>query len=37
VDGAYIAGPQWARYMQQAYQFYDHGSFTPPPRNLVTG
>jgi membrane carboxypeptidase/penicillin-binding protein len=37
VDGAYIAGPQWARYMQQAYTYYDHGDFTPPPQNLITG
>ncbi|WP_229867072.1 transglycosylase domain-containing protein [Sinomonas cellulolyticus] len=37
VDGAYIAGPQWARYMQQVYALYDDGSFTTPPQNLITG
>ncbi|MFJ3956471.1 transglycosylase domain-containing protein [Arthrobacter sp. NPDC090010] len=30
VDGAYIAGPQWARYMQQVTGFYPHGAFDPP-------
>jgi membrane peptidoglycan carboxypeptidase len=37
VDGAYIAGPQWAQYMQRALGFYDHGDFTPPPQNLIAG
>ncbi|KHL04212.1 transglycosylase domain-containing protein [Sinomonas humi] len=37
VDGAYIAGPQWAQYMQHAYAYYDHGNFDPPPQNLITG
>ncbi|WP_081998202.1 transglycosylase domain-containing protein, partial [Sinomonas humi] len=37
VDGAYIAGPQWAQYMQQVTGYYDHGIFTPPPQNLITG
>jgi membrane peptidoglycan carboxypeptidase len=36
VDGAYIAGPQWARYMQQALGYYDHGNFDAPPQNLIT-
>lgn len=30
VDGADIAGPQWARYMQAVYGLYDHGNFDPP-------
>ncbi|GAB3278182.1 transglycosylase domain-containing protein [Sinomonas notoginsengisoli] len=37
VDGAYIAGPQWARYMQAAAPLYDHGNFDAPPQNLITG
>ncbi|MCH6469028.1 transglycosylase domain-containing protein [Sinomonas terrae] len=37
VDGAYIAGPQWALYMQQAAPLYDHGDFDAPPQNLITG
>ncbi|WFR83070.1 transglycosylase domain-containing protein [Arthrobacter sp. Y-9] len=30
VDGADIAGPQWARYMQAVYGLYAHGPFDPP-------
>ncbi|MFJ3958597.1 transglycosylase domain-containing protein [Arthrobacter sp. NPDC090010] len=30
IDGAYIAGPQWAQYMQKALGFYDHGQFDAP-------
>ncbi|MBT8163569.1 penicillin-binding protein, partial [Arthrobacter sp. GN70] len=37
VDGAYIAGPQWAQYMQQVVGFYDHGDFDAPPQNLIGG
>ncbi|WP_253190836.1 transglycosylase domain-containing protein [Arthrobacter sp. SRS-W-1-2016] len=37
VDGAYIAGPQWAQYMQQAVSLYDHGDFDAPPQNLIGG
>ena len=37
VDGAYIAGPQWAYYMQKAAPLYDHGDFDAPPQNLITG
>ncbi|BAS18284.1 penicillin-Binding protein (plasmid) [Arthrobacter sp. Hiyo8] len=35
VDGAYIAGPQWAQYMQQVVGLYDHGDFDAPPQNLI--
>lgn len=35
VDGAYIAGPQWAQYMQQVIGLYDHGDFDAPPPNLI--
>ncbi|WP_234864829.1 transglycosylase domain-containing protein [Sinomonas albida] len=35
IDGAYIAGPQWAYYMQQVLGFFDHGPFDGPPPNLV--
>ncbi|MGO4859561.1 transglycosylase domain-containing protein [Arthrobacter sp. 2MCAF14] len=37
VDGAYIAGPQWAQYMQQVVGLYDHGDFDAPPQNLIGG
>ncbi|GHG46288.1 carboxypeptidase [Sinomonas cellulolyticus] len=37
VDGAYIAGPQWASYMQQVAGLYDHGDFPTPPQRLITG
>ncbi|MDQ4503937.1 transglycosylase domain-containing protein [Sinomonas sp. ASV322] len=37
VDGAFIAGPQWAQYMQKAAPLFDRGDFDPPPRNLITG
>lgn len=37
VDGAYIAGPQWASYMQQVVGYYDHGEFDTPPQRLITG
>jgi membrane peptidoglycan carboxypeptidase len=37
VDGAYIAGPQWALYMQQVAGLYDHGDFPTPPQRLITG
>ncbi|BCT77496.1 carboxypeptidase [Sinomonas cyclohexanicum] len=37
VDGAFIAGPQWARYMQIAAPLYDHGEFDAPPQNLISG
>ncbi len=37
VDGAYIAGPQWAYYMQKAADLYDGVAFDPPPRHLITG
>ncbi|WP_138445078.1 transglycosylase domain-containing protein [Sinomonas susongensis] len=37
VDGAYIAGPQWALYMQKAVGYYDHGNFDAPPQNLIGG
>jgi len=36
VDGAFIAGPQWAKYMQAAVGFYDHGNFDAPPQNLIS-
>jgi membrane peptidoglycan carboxypeptidase len=35
IDGAYIAGPQWAYYMQKVLGLYDHGPFDPPPPNLI--
>jgi hypothetical protein len=35
IDGAYIAGPQWAYYMQKVLALYDHGPFDPPPPNLI--
>jgi membrane peptidoglycan carboxypeptidase len=37
VDGAFIAGPQWAYYMQKAAPLYDHGDFDAPPQSLITG
>jgi membrane peptidoglycan carboxypeptidase len=37
VDGAFIAGPQWAYYMQKAAPLYEHGDFDAPPQNLITG
>jgi membrane peptidoglycan carboxypeptidase len=37
VDGAFIAGPQWAQYMQHAVGLYDHGNFDSPPQNLING
>ncbi|GAB2763056.1 transglycosylase domain-containing protein [Sinomonas soli] len=37
VDGAFIAGPQWANFMQKAAPLYDNGSFEAPPQNLITG
>ncbi|WP_336856000.1 transglycosylase domain-containing protein [Sinomonas albida] len=36
IDGAYIAGPQWAYYMAQAGPLYDHGAFDAPPQSLIT-
>jgi membrane peptidoglycan carboxypeptidase len=36
IDGAYIAGPQWAYYMQKVLGLYDHGNFDPPPPSLIT-
>ena len=36
VDGAFIAGPQWAQYMQGVVGLYDHGNFDAPPQNLVS-
>ncbi|MDQ0632512.1 membrane carboxypeptidase/penicillin-binding protein [Arthrobacter pascens] len=36
VDGAYIAGPQWAQYMQGVVGLYDHGTFDSPPQNVVS-
>ncbi|BCT74983.1 penicillin-binding protein [Sinomonas cyclohexanicum] len=36
IDGAYIAGPQWAFYMQKVLGLYDHGNFDPPPPSLIT-
>ncbi|MDR6620876.1 transglycosylase domain-containing protein [Sinomonas atrocyanea] len=35
VDGAYIAGPQWAVYMKKVLGFYDHGDFDAPPQSLI--
>ncbi|MEA5457075.1 transglycosylase domain-containing protein [Sinomonas sp. JGH33] len=35
IDGAYIAGPQWAYYMQKVIGLYDHGNFDPPPPSLI--
>ncbi|MEH0108196.1 transglycosylase domain-containing protein [Tersicoccus sp. MR15.9] len=35
VDGAYIAGPQWASYMQKVVDLYDHGEFDAPPQRLI--
>ncbi|MEA5453835.1 transglycosylase domain-containing protein [Sinomonas sp. JGH33] len=37
VDGAYIAGPQWAYYMLKAAPLYDNGAFDAPPQNLIGG
>jgi membrane peptidoglycan carboxypeptidase len=36
IDGAYIAGPQWAYYMQKVLGLYDHGAFDAPPPSLIT-
>jgi len=36
VDGAYIAGPQWATYMQGVVGLFDHGNFDAPPQNLIS-
>ncbi len=36
VDGAFIAGPQWAQYMQGVVGLYDHGEFDAPPQNLIS-
>ncbi|QDG89376.1 transglycosylase domain-containing protein [Pseudarthrobacter sp. NIBRBAC000502770] len=36
VDGAFIAGPQWAQYMQGVVGLYDHGNFDAPPQNLIS-
>ena len=35
IDGAYIAGPQWAYYMRNVLAHYDRGGFDPPPPNLI--
>lgn len=35
VDGAFIAGPQWKAYMEQAVKFYPGTNFPAPPSNLV--
>lgn len=35
IDGAYIAGPQWAYYMQKVLGLFDHGPFDPPPPSLI--
>ncbi|WP_415853418.1 transglycosylase domain-containing protein [Sinomonas sp. G460-2] len=35
VDGAFIAGPQWAYFMQKAAPLYDHGDFDAPPSALI--
>ncbi|NUP73179.1 MAG: penicillin-binding protein, partial [Sinomonas sp.] len=35
VDGAYVAGPQWAYYMQKVAPLFDHGEFDAPPSNLI--
>ncbi|WP_422934202.1 transglycosylase domain-containing protein [Sinomonas sp. P47F7] len=35
VDGAFIAGPQWAYFMQKAAPLYEHGDFDAPPSNLI--
>ncbi|WP_415853996.1 transglycosylase domain-containing protein [Sinomonas sp. G460-2] len=35
IDGAYLAGPQWAYYMQKVLGLYDHGPFDAPPPSLV--
>ncbi|GAB2741580.1 transglycosylase domain-containing protein [Sinomonas soli] len=37
IDGAYIAGPQWAYYMQKAVGLYSHGAFDAPPPSLISG
>ncbi|MDJ0459669.1 transglycosylase domain-containing protein [Arthrobacter sp. NQ7] len=37
VDGAFIAGPQWAQYMQHAVGLYDHSDFDAPPQTLING
>ncbi|MDQ4488900.1 transglycosylase domain-containing protein [Sinomonas sp. ASV486] len=37
VDGAFIAGPQWAYFMQKAAPLYDNGGFDAPPQNLIGG
>ncbi|MFB0837333.1 transglycosylase domain-containing protein [Arthrobacter sp. E44] len=36
VDGAFIAGPQWAQYMQGVVGLYDHGNFDSPPQDLIS-
>jgi len=35
VDGADVAGPQMARYMQKVVGFYDTGEFDPAPDSLL--
>ncbi|MFJ3958310.1 transglycosylase domain-containing protein [Arthrobacter sp. NPDC090010] len=35
IDGAYVAGPQMGKYMQQVVGLYDHGEFDPAPDNLL--
>ncbi|WP_077490772.1 transglycosylase domain-containing protein [Sinomonas mesophila] len=35
IDGAYIAGPQWAYYMRTVLVHYDRGGFDPPPPHLI--
>ena len=35
IDGAYIAGPQWAFYMRNVLAHYDRAGFDPPPPNLI--
>ncbi|MGN6403235.1 transglycosylase domain-containing protein [Sinomonas sp.] len=35
IDGAYIAGPQWAFYMQKVLGLFDHGPFDGPPPALI--
>jgi len=34
--GHFIAGPQWAQYMQGVVGLYDHGNFDAPPQNLIS-
>jgi membrane peptidoglycan carboxypeptidase len=37
IDGSLIAGPSWARFMQQIPGLYDGKPFQDPPANIING